>query len=319
MPTADIAISLDMVNRHYQEPNRNRYESKYYWEELYELITAAGFRSIEIPYEPVWQFGGRSGVPFTRYCVDAKYGDSASYRGFLAQHGIDNVVGVCFEPSLFMRNRNLDFYFGATNHFAREALSHAVDLGASYFNISPTPAHGRIKHHHPELDESAFIARTIELLASLAEQADKDGIRLAIRHEYWSLLRGERIVEVLEELPDSASIDVDVASLQIGGVDPVAFVKKYFDRVGSVHLTDTAFVDDDETWKTPNPEFPAKRPTQVYRDLGEGDVDLKAVYGTLRDLGYRGPITCSCRQTRDHMRALLRTRAHLDSHILVSN
>ncbi len=73
MKTDEIAISLDLINRHYQEPNRNRYESRYFWEELYTLIAASGFSAIEIPYEPVWQFGGRSGVPFNRYCVNTKY------------------------------------------------------------------------------------------------------------------------------------------------------------------------------------------------------------------------------------------------------
>lgn len=49
MHSDQFAISLDLINRHYQEPNRNRYESKYFWEELYPLIGAAGFRSVEIP------------------------------------------------------------------------------------------------------------------------------------------------------------------------------------------------------------------------------------------------------------------------------
>ena len=66
MNPQEFAISLDLINRHCQEPNRNRYESRYFWEELYPLIATAGFRSIEIPYEPVWQFGGRSGVPMNR-------------------------------------------------------------------------------------------------------------------------------------------------------------------------------------------------------------------------------------------------------------
>lgn len=66
MNTAGIAISLDLINRHNQEPNRNRYESRYFWEELYQLVAASGFTGIELPYEPVWQLGGRSGVPLNR-------------------------------------------------------------------------------------------------------------------------------------------------------------------------------------------------------------------------------------------------------------
>ncbi|WP_353229972.1 hypothetical protein [Novosphingobium sp.] len=113
-----IAISLDLINRHHQQPNRNWFESRYFWEELYPLLATSGFRAIEIPYEPVWQFGGRSGVPMNRYCVNTKYGDAARYRARLAAGGIDRVTGVTFNPNLFMRNSNLDFYFGASGHFA---------------------------------------------------------------------------------------------------------------------------------------------------------------------------------------------------------
>jgi hypothetical protein len=109
MHAENIAISLDLINRHYQEPNRNRYESRYFWEELYKLIAASGFSTIEVPYEPVWQFGGRSGVPFNRYCVNTKYGDATHYRALLATSGISRVSGVTFDPNLFMRNARADF------------------------------------------------------------------------------------------------------------------------------------------------------------------------------------------------------------------
>lgn len=118
MNTNAIAISLDLINRHYQEPNRNRFESRYFWEEIYPLLATSGFRAIEIPYEPVWQFGGRSGVPLNRYCVNTKYGAAAQYREKLAACGIERVSGVTFDPNLFMRNENLDFFFGASGHFA---------------------------------------------------------------------------------------------------------------------------------------------------------------------------------------------------------
>jgi inosose dehydratase len=316
-----FAFSLDMVNRHYQEPNRNRFESRYYWEELYQLVAAAGFSAIELPYEPVWQFGGRSGVPLTRYCVHAKYQGAERFRAFLDRQGIRSVAGVSFDPSMFMRNSNLDFYFGAASHFAHEALSHAADLGASYFNISATPPFGRIRHYHPDMDavEPGFIARTRSLLQSLAEDAEKRGVRLAIRHEYWSLLRGKRVFDLLENLPVSAGIDIDPASLLIGGEYPVQFIRDHGARIGSVHLTDTAFVDEDETWSTPNPEFPANRATQVYSDIGQGNVDLEKVYAALESVNYAGSITCSCRQTRDPIRALLRTRTYLDNHVIAAH
>lgn len=308
-----IAISLDLINRHYQEPNRNRFESKYFWEELYPLIRASGFRSIEIPYEPVWQFGGRSGVPMNRYCINTKYETAANYRAVLARSGIDQVIGVTFDPNLFMRNDNLGFFFGATGHFAGEALAHAADLGAEYFAISPSPYHGRVTHYHPDLDTRPedFTNRTTELLNGLAEKAAASGVTLVLRNEYWSLFRGARILPLIDALPDTVKLDIDTATLTIAGVDPASFIADHVGRIGCVHLTDTQFVDSNATWKTPNPEFPEQRATQVFSDPGTGSVDLAGIISQLDRLGYQGPVVCSARQTRDPFRALLRTRALL--------
>lgn len=308
-----IAISLDLINRHYQEPNRNRFESKYFWEELYPLIRASGFRSIEIPYEPVWQFGGRSGVPMNRYCINTKYETAANYRAVLAKSGIDQVIGVTFDPNLFMRNDNLGFFFGATGHFAGEALAHAADLGAEYFAISPSPYHGRVAHYHPDLDTRLedFTNRTTELLNGLAEKAAASGVTLVLRNEYWSLFRGARILPLIDALPDTVKLDIDTATLTIAGVDPASFIADHAGRIGCVHLTDTQFVDSNATWKTPNPEFPEQRATQVFSDPGTGSVDLAGIISQLDRLGYQGPVVCSARQTRDPFRALLRTRALL--------
>ena len=309
-----IAISLDLINRHYQEPNRNRYEGKYFWEELYPLIRASGFRGIEIPYEPVWQFGGRSGVPMNRYCINTKYGSATAYREVLRQSGIDRVTGVTFDPNLFMRNDNLGFFFGASGHFAGEALAHAADLGADYFAISPSAYYGRMAHYHPDLESRMddVVGRETELLGGLAAKAAEAGVDLVLRNEFWSLFRGERVLTLLGALPDSVKLDVDTATLTIAGIAPADFIAAHVGRIGCVHLTDTDFVDTTDNWKSSNPEFPAERATQVFRDPGTGSVDLGGIVQLLDRLGYDGPIVCSARQTRDPFRALLRIRAFLN-------
>lgn len=306
-----IGISLDLINRHYQEPNRNRYESRYFWEELYGLIAAAGFSAIEIPYEPVWQFGGRSGVPMTRYSINTKYESAARYRAMLADKGIARVSGVSFDPNLFMRNGSLDFFFGAGGHFAGEALSHAADLGAEYFAISPSAYYGRTLHYHPDLESQMenFTERTITWLGGLATKAADLGVAMVLRHEYWSLFGGERLTPLLAALPDTVKLDVDTANLYIAGIDAKNFIARQAGRIGCVHLTDTNLVDTTELWKTANPEFPPDKATQVFRDPGTGLVDLQGIASLLSQLDYQGSVTISARQTRDPFRALLRMRA----------
>ncbi|SUJ10217.1 Inosose dehydratase [Sphingomonas paucimobilis] len=247
-------------------------------------------------------------------CIDTKYDSAANYRDVLRRSGIDRVVGVTFDPNLFMRNDNLGFFFGASGDFAGEALAHAADLGADYLAISPSPYYGRMAHYHPDLEakKDDIAARVTELLQGLAAKAQEAGVTLVLRNEYWGLFRGERVLQLLDALPESVTLDIDTATLTIAGVSPAEFISAHIGRIGCVHLTDTDFIDTDETWKSPNPEFPAGRATQVFRDPGTGSVDLSQIAQLLDRLGYDGPVVCSARQTRDPFRALLRTRAFLN-------
>jgi sugar phosphate isomerase/epimerase len=232
----------------------------------------------------------------------------------LRANGIGNVTGITFDPNLFMRNDNLDFYFGAAGHFAGEALAHAADMGAAYFAISPSAGYGRIAQYHPDLADqmAAFTDRTVSLLTNLAEKAEEFGVILVLRGEYWSVFSGETIIALADALPASVKLDVDTAHLFVAGISATDFLTKYAERIGCVHLTDTDFVDTSDIWKSANPEFPANKATQVFRDPGTGSVDLKGVMATLDRLNFQGPVICSARQTRDPYRALLRTRAILN-------
>lgn len=305
-----FGLSLDLINRHVQEPNRNRYESRYYWEELYPLISTAGFQGIEIPYEPIWMFGGRSGVPMTRYCITAKYHSIDNYVEFLHSKGIEKVIGIHFDPTLFMRNDSLDFYFGASQHFASEAIRFAGEIGAGYLTLTPTPAFGLVEHYHGDKSnwEECFLEKTTVMISALSEVAKECGVRLNLRSEYWSLLRGNSFFDFLESVSDDVRFDLDTAHGAISGSDPILLLQEKIDKVGCIHLTDTSFVDESNVWQQVNPEFPAPRATQVFRDPGEGTVDLDEFCRTLAQKNYDDWVVISCRQTRDPMRSLLRCR-----------
>lgn len=318
-----IGFSLDMINMHHQEPNRNRYESKYYWEKLYPLIVAAGFSGVEIPYDPYWMFRGGSGVPMMKYCIEVKYKTVDNYLDFLRKQGIEKVAGIHFDLNMFMRNDNLNFYFGASGHFAGEAVRYAGELGCDYINITPTPKYGLVRHYHSKYFEKPewkndFLKRTAEMINALVEIAEKHSVTLVLRNEYWSLLRGDQVLDFLANLDDSVRLDLDPAHLAITGQNPAEQVTNRANLIGTAHLTDTAFVDEDEIWKTPNPEYPETRATQVFRDLGFGNLDLDSFYRALETIGYEGWAICSCRQTRDPMRALLRSRSYLNDKILAT-
>ena len=307
-----FALALDLVDLDRQEPNRNRRESRYFWDELFTLVPAAGFRAIELPYQPKWDFGGRSGVPMTNYAVTTKYGSVAGFRDAMKAKGIERIATVAFSPLLFA-SAPTEVYFGAFAHFASEALRFAAETGAESLVVTPTPPVGILESTHGEASvwSREFLKRTSDLLDRLALEARTTGVLLSLKSEFWSLLRGDRIDTFLSGL-DGALAAIDTAHLRIGGLEPAARIRSLSGRIGSVHLTDTAFVDSGSAWRAVNPEFPADRPTQVFRDIGLGDVDLAGAISALDDASYRGWLVCSCRQTRDIYRAMLRARAFLD-------
>ena len=312
----DFAISLDMVNLNHQEPNRNRYESKYYWDELLTLIPAAGFTSIELPYQPKWDFGGRSGIPFTQYAIETKYGSVKKFVARLNADGIKGIAAVSFDPSLFISS-NLDAYFGAFGHFASQAVKFTGEAGSKILNITPTPCIGLLEFHLAQSGDwsktkNDFLKRTADLINSLAVEAASCGVTIVLKSEYWSLLRETGVDEIFSQIDPGVRRNIDTAHIQIAGGDPATQISQLAGRIGSVHFTDTAFSDTGNVWREVSPEFPAAQATQVFRDIGQGNVNLAAAYQALQQIGYQGWIACSSRQTRDPMRALLRTRQQID-------
>lgn len=312
-----FGLSLEMVNLHWQEPNRNRRESRYYWDELFSLIPAAGFEGIELPYEPKWDFGGRSGIPLSNRSVTIKYGGPAQFRDSLAKAGISQIIGVHFDPSLFVGD-DMEHFFFPYRHFGEEAIRFAGEAGAVTATITPTPCRGILQHTMAKGENwdawaDTFIKKTAETLNALAETAKQSGVQLTVKNEYWSVVRGMDIDKLMGLLDGGVGYDLDTANLAIAGVDVADFIGQKKDRIGSVHFTDTAFVDDGEYYKAVNPEYPAGKATQVFRDIGQGSVDLRGAYAALNAAGYNGWVVCNNRQTRDNMRAMLRTRRFIDT------
>lgn len=313
----NYGISMEIINLNYQEPNRNRRESKYFWDEFYTLVAAAGFNTVEIPYEPKWDYGGRSGIPLTARSVNIKFGSVPKYLESLAQAGIKKLSGVHLDPSLFIGS-NLDMYFGAFSHYAKEAIVFAQAGGADYVTLTPSPSVSALQSicppdtAWPEFSDS-FISRTIETIDALADFAAQNSIKLCLKNEYWTLFRGERIFNAINELQNKVLWDADTAHLHIAGVDPVRLISENIKKVGCVHLTDTAISDTEGYFSKPLPEFPVNRPTQVFRDLGHGNVDLPAICACLKAADYSGSVICNSRQTRDPYRTLLRTRSYINT------
>lgn len=307
-------FSTEVVDLDRQAPNRNKRESKYFWDELYPLIAAGRFTGIEIPYEPKWDFGGRSGIPRTMRSIQMKFGDPKGYAKYLKEMGITTVDCVHLDSALFCAGFP-EMYLGAFEHFIEEAITFTSGLGCPILTITTTPPvfaiQGLIAGRN-DFSEEILADKLACLITDMSQKATEAGVTLCVKNTYWGLFRGERILDFVKKIPESVKLDVDTAHLAIAGVDPVAYVKKARGRIGIVHYTDTEFVDDQEAYKQPLPEFPAKAATKVFRDIGDGTIDFVAMTSALKENGYDGTICFNCRNSYDIYRSILRTRSYID-------
>ncbi len=312
-----IGFSSEVVDLNNQAPNRNKRECKYYWDELYGLISAAGFQYMEMSYQPKWDFGCRSGIPLTKRSIMVKYQNYENYLKKLQENDLKGICCVHFDPSMFCSG-NADMYFGAFMHFAEEAIDYTKGLNGEILSISATPCYYNVKSCCPEETDFAeyekeFLSKTAGAIEAIAKMAKEAGLKLCIRNDYWTLLRGEKIVSFVKELKEEVYIDADTANLKAAGVDPAKFIKEHYDLIGVVHYTDTKFVDDQEAYLQAMPEFPAKAPTKVFRDIGQGDIDFKEIETILEEKGYDGTVVYNCRNSYQESVSLLRTRFYIQN------
>lgn len=298
-----IGTSLALVDLDRQLPNRNQRECLYWWDELFEWIAAAGFSYIELPYQPKWDFGGRSGIPLSMRSIAVKDGDVAGFLTRLRGHGLAGISAVHLDPSLFFSSQ-LDRYFGAFEHFAMEALELAALSGAGTLTLTATPCVGDLRAAWPD----SFLERTAALFSRMQAAAAPRNVRICLRNECWGLLAGEAAIPFLEGLHPEIRLDLDTAHLQISGVESAGFLRSHASRIGIVHLTDTRHrmtPGEEPGWI---PEHPRSAATSMFRDVGTGDVDLVDFVDAMKETGFDGDVILDSRHAADVCRALLRMR-----------
>jgi inosose dehydratase len=85
----------------------------------------------------------------------------------------------------------------------------------------------------------------------------------------------------------SIGLCLDTGHLLIGGLDPVALAAEHAGRIRHTHLKDV-----DATWarrvQSGEVTYTDAVRQGMYRPLGQGDVDIAAIVGSLEDAGYDG-------------------------------
>lgn len=112
------------------------------------------------------------------------------------------------------------------------------------------------------------------------------GITVALHPHVGTLVEtADQVSRALDEL--HVRWCLDTGHLLIGGYDPADFARGFADRVAHVHLKD---VDAAVAARVRSGELSLLEATRagLFRPLGQGDVDVKAVFSELRAVDYDG-------------------------------
>jgi sugar phosphate isomerase/epimerase len=325
-----FGCSLEMINMRTSGPNFIIKLSKPYWVEMFKLMAAAGFKGIELPYnpyssDPIAFEIGRCGMPISAFAVNAKYGSVKSFLDLLKSVGIEEVTSVHINANdvmleLLATDDDFSKFFEMLESLAEEAIEFLGEIGGKGLVISPTPEIGVLTEYVGKGTDGwqpGFVSKTVAVLNRIGELATEGGVKAVMKNEFWGLARGAGLDDFMKEVDaKNVSYSPDLAHLAIAGSNPIQTVRKYGDRLSFVRFSDTDFEDIQSNFKKPGAETPVNGSQRVFCDLGEGAVDLPGVYRAMRESGYDGWVICESKMTLNVYRALLKMRWYLDNVIL---
>lgn len=193
--------------------------------------------------------------------------------------------------------------------FDMKAIGSFVPVVLHDADVDPLP---RIER---ELDDYDAAGAGVLIVAAVTGQDGYDIEREPLTEEQWATLFGNldairelaqsrgvtaalhphvgTVVESAEEVQrvadgSSALFCFDTGHLMIGGTDPVAFAEKYASRIAHTHLKDVA---TEGMLRVKNGEvtyYDAIEVDSLYRPLGQGDVNVRAIVSSLVAAGYDG-------------------------------
>ncbi|MGC5224994.1 sugar phosphate isomerase/epimerase family protein [Micromonospora sp. DT81.3] len=124
-------------------------------------------------------------------------------------------------------------------------------------------------------------------LDRISDAARDRGVTAALHPHVGSMV--ETAEDVDRVLADSSiPFCFDTGHLMIGGTDPVAFAEAHAARIAHTHLKDVAIPGMQRVKDGGISYFDAIVADSLYRPLGQGDVDVRAIVKSLMDSGYTG-------------------------------
>ena len=135
-------------------------------------------------------------------------------------------------------------------------------------------------------DEYKQFADTLNQFAALTLQ---DGVRSCFHNHVGTVIEtGDEIARLLELCdPNVLFLGPDTGHLAWAGVDPVAFCREHAPRIKTLHVKD---IDAGvrERGRAAGWDYGTFSDNGIFVELGEGCVDLPAIFAILQDVGFDG-------------------------------
>ena len=154
-----------------------------------------------------------------------------------------------------------------------------ANLGVERLSLQPTRT-------RPEVMDEPKLAQQLEAIMKFAEKSKKYGIitNLHPHSNTWVLYENEIDYAMKNSDPKVLSFVPDTAHLVVGLCDPVEIIRRYVDRINFTHFKDIASPEVES-------DGIASAGMEIYknfRELGQGCVDFKTIFGILKEHGYNG-------------------------------
>jgi inosose dehydratase len=214
--------------------------------------------------------------------------DPAILSEALAEHGLDLIGGVVFRP--FHDPAAWDDVWDGALRTCKALVAHGAQHLVLIDSISPrrAPTAGRAEAAEAmEAGEWAAFRDRITRVARLG--AEDYGLTVGIHAHAAGFIDFEPELErLLDEVDENLlKICFDTGHHSYAGYDPVAFVRRYIDRISYLHFKDIdPRVKADVISKGTG--FYEACGQGIFCNLGRGDVDFPALRKILLDSGYEG-------------------------------
>jgi inosose dehydratase len=204
--------------------------------------------------------------------------DPSRLRGLLADYELRLVGG--FVPVTLHLGDELDYQLAAASRSA-DALAAA---GADVLVLAATIGHGGYERSTDlDADEWKNLVRGIGRVVEISAQR---ALTVALHPHHGTIIQTPgHIYRLLES--SSVSLCIDTGHLLIGGADPAEIARDTAARVAHAHLKD---VDADlaEQVRAERLGYHDAVRRGLYRPLGQGDISVADVVGSLERSGYHG-------------------------------